>query len=190
MCLYTWRVVEGQFSSNLLFESLDWVRWFTRRRPQHFVSQLCAQRTRITLPTSVKLLKQTTMRDLMRSENIGEEESWDRNLRQPSLSLKRPRSRRWKSNLYKLLPECNKICAVKSLQIFCVFFFTFHKILWVELQSVVSSLGIPVKQNASKQSKQWLKQVPLDYKSGFLTAVLSCPAASSSSCVRLSCKHF
>ena len=110
-----------------LFESLDWVRWFTRRRPQHFVSQLCAQRTRITLPTSVKLLKQTTMRDLMRSANIGEEESWDRNLRQPSLSLKRPRSRRWKSNLYKLLPECNKICAVKSLQIFCVFFFDFSK---------------------------------------------------------------
>lgn len=127
MCFYTWRVVEGQFSSNLLFESLDWVRWFTRRRPQHFVSQLCAQRTRITLPTSVKLLKQTTMRDLMRSENIGEEESWDRNHRQPSLSLKRPRSRRWKSNLYKLLPECNKICAVRSLQIFCFFFYLLKK---------------------------------------------------------------
>ena len=188
MCFFTWWVVEGQFSSNLLFESLDWVRWFTRRQPQHFVSQLCAQRTRITLPTSVKLLKQTTMRDLMRSENIGEEESWDRNLRQPSLSLKRPRSRRWKSNLYKLLPECNKICSVRSLQIFCVFFFTFQKILLVELQSVVSSLGTPVKQNASQQSKQGLKRVPLDYKSGFLTAVLSCP--SSSSCVSLSCKHF
>ena len=189
MCLYTWRVVEGQFSSNLLFESLDWVRWFTRRRPQHFVSQLCAQRTRITLPTSVKLLKQTTMRDLMRSENIGEEESWDRNHRQPSLSLKRPRSRRWKSNLYKLLPECNKICAVRSLQIFCFFFLLFKKFCgWNIIAISFVLLGTPVKQNSSQQSKQWLKQVPLDYKSGFLTAVLSCP--SSSSCVSLSCKHF
>lgn len=153
MCFYTWRVVEGQFSSYLLFELLDWVRWFTRRQPQHFVSQLCAQRTRITLPTSVKLLRQTTMRDLMRSENIGEEESWDRNHRQPSLSLKRPRSRRWKSNLYKLLPECNKICPVRSLWIFCVFFFffTLQKILCA--QSVVSSLGTIVQKTpASSQS--------------------------------------
>lgn len=145
MCFYTWQVVEAQFSLYLLFEWLDWVRWFTRRQPQHFVSQLCAQRTRITLPTSVKLLKQTTMRDLMRSANIGEEESWDINHRQPSLSLKRPRSRRWKSNLYKLLPECNKICPVRSLRIFCVFL-TLQKNLWMELQSVVSSLGTPVKK--------------------------------------------
>lgn len=145
MCFYTWQVVEGQFSLYLLFEWLDWVRWFTRRQPQHFVSQLCTQRTRITLPTSVKLLKQTTMRDLMRSANIGEEESWDINHRQPSLSLKRPRSRRWKSNLYKLLPECNKICPVRSLRIFCVFL-TLQKNLWMELQLVVSSLGTPVKK--------------------------------------------
>lgn len=154
MCFYTWRVVEGHFSSNLLFESLDWVRWFTRRRPQHFVSQLCAQRTRITLPTSVKLLKQTTMRDLMRSENIGEEESWDRNLRQPSLSLKRPRSRRWKSKLYKLLPECNKICPVRSLRIFCVFFFFLlcKKICEWNCNQLCPPWALQLK-NASQQSK-------------------------------------
>lgn len=185
MCFYTWRVVEGQFSSNLLFESLDWVRWFTRRQPQHFVSQLWNQRTRITLPTSVKLLRQTTMRDLMRSENIGEEESWDRNHRQPSLSLKRPRSRRWKSNLYKLLPECNKICPVRSLWIFCLFFLLCKKICEWNCNHLCPPWALQLK-NASQQSKQWLKQVPLDYKSSFLTTVLPCHAASSSSRFRLS----
>lgn len=86
------------------------------------------------------------MRDLTRSESTGEVASWEPSHRQPCISLRRPRSRRWKSNMYRHLPNVIKIALLDLHGLFSLFMALcwFHEfslgqfVIWLALCAVMA----------------------------------------------------